>query len=454
MAGIRSLSHAQAIQVEAQLAPLASFQRSYAESLTVAAPGGTLEVAAPTQDEAEELEALRADLRAVFDTYESWSGLVPDDAQYLGFVADGQATIAAMTYEDLAAVRAQLEDIPEWQATLAPDIEAILEGAPPGSALMRDFPVLSESAANHIAGLTGSIQYDRRPPIDAGDQCSDYTLNLTYDQVVARIIAEAVLRYVSLGLKFAAEVAPKDIKITIFGTGVSIPNPYTLLILIGKLIVNRVADGLAADLAVNSYCAAIIHWKFLKIHAQSLIDRSQDILFQELEYHNRMTARYNALDLTERELWKMQMQLAMEENLLLDAPAADGHDENRMAIFQFVDTACFNPEELLSTPVPPFDTPEPPVPEDPLELPDRYVPLPTLAPFVGPPDPREDCGLELVRRIVAESILHNQQAGNNVHNALALLAAGDTFLANHLYAQAYNRYRQAYQAAVKPDPEP
>jgi hypothetical protein len=262
------------------------------------------------------------------------------------------------------------------------------------------------------------------------------------------------LRYAALALKFGTEIAPKDIKILIFGAAVDIPNPYTLLMIIAKMIVNRVADGLAADLAVAGYCTSVVHWIHTIMHAQSLVDRSQDLLYQEMEFHNRMTARYNVLDLTERELWKLQMQLAMEENLLLDAPLADGSDENRMALFQFVDTACFNPEELLPTPIPPFDVPEAPTPNSPIDPPDRYVPLPTIQPFVGPPDPREECGLELVRRIVAETILHNQQAGQNVHNAPSLLLAGDSFLASRNFGQAYVRYRQAYQAAVKPDPSP
>jgi hypothetical protein len=82
------------------------------------------------------------------------------------------------------------------------------------------------------------------------------------------------------------------------------------------------------------------------------------------------------------------------------------------------------------------------------------VPLPTVRPFEGPPDPREECGLNLVRKLVAETIEHNQQAGNNVHNAPSLLAAGDVHLANQRYGLAYVRYRLAYQAAVKPDPSP
>lgn len=73
---------------------------------------------------------------------------------------------------------------------------------------------------------------------------------------------------------------------------------------------------------------------------------------------------------------------------------------------------------------------------------------------MGPLNPKEECGLNLVRRIVGETISHNQQAGNNIHNAQALLAAGDTLKASQGYAAAYLRYRQAYQAAVKPDPEP
>jgi hypothetical protein len=98
--------------------------------------------------------------------------------------------------------------------------------------------------------------------------------------------------------------------------------------------------------------------------------------------------------------------------------------------------------------------PVPPTPVYPINAASRNNPLPTAAPFVGPPDPQEQCGLDLVRRVVVETIQHNQIAANNIHNALAYLAAGDALKANQQYASAYVRYRLAYQAAVKPDPEP
>lgn len=473
MAAVDQLSDEHLARLERDLPILAANQRISPEPGTSSGVQDVevLSVAAPTQADQAELEQLRRDLDDLFLHYGTWSNLVPKDQEFLGYVSDGRSMVAGLTYEDLAALRDQMNQIPNWQQVLAPDIESILgvtgtladptvlggvvaDPVPSGGALPGDAVSGGQPAPGEGFGLFGSLTPDRRATIDAGGQCPQLALDLTTEQVAERIIAESVLRYVALALKFGAEIAPKDIKISILGFAVDIPNPYTLLMLIGKMIVNRVADGLAADVMVIGVCTSIVHYHYTIQHAQSEIDRSQDMLFQELEFHNRMQARYNALDLAERELWKLQLQLAVEENLLLDAPKADGSDENRIALFQYTDTVCFNPEELLPTPLPPFEAPVAPTPEDPIDPPDRYVPLPTLQPFVGPPDPREECGLVLVRKIVFESIQHNQQAGQNIHNALNLLAAGDVFLANNNYGQAYIRFRQAYQAAVKPDPSP
>jgi hypothetical protein len=395
--------------------------------------------------------------------------LVGDNqAEYLAWISDARTMLASLSYEDLAALQEAISYLPNWQDVYAPDLTALLApgGGPlpvlsltkPPMAVDGAAPKLPDAATAATAGAGGDatiqgtyVPNSVRPAIDAGDQCSDATLNYTYDNLVGKIIAEAVLRGVAIAITAGVEFAPKDIKVSILGFSVDIPNPYTFIAQLGKLVVNRVADGLSADLTVNAVCTSIIHWELTVIHAQSWIDRSQDIMAQELTHHNAMIQRFNALDLTER---KLQLQLSIEENLLEDAPKADGSDENRIALFQWLDTICYDPEELLPAPQPTLTPPALPTLVSPLHDPPKNIPLPTVAAFVGPPDAREQCGLELVRRIVDETIQHNLLAGNNIHNAQSYLAAGDSLKAAHMYGAAYVRYRLAYQAAVKPDPEP
>ncbi|MFQ5460279.1 MAG: hypothetical protein ACE5EL_05760, partial [Anaerolineae bacterium] len=450
MAAVDRLSDDDVVRVEARL-PMARAWPAIVAQLTQpgSAPVRTVRLGEVDQATREELEQFRQEWHQIFDRYETWAPLTaPRDAEYLSWVADGRAMLASLGYEDLAALQASMPSMPNWQEAYAPDIAAIL--APGGGPLPTWVVALDAAAAARrlkgedgprpgrtgsasagegapAAGQPGpagapalpegSLTFPRRGAIDAGGQCGSHALNMSVDAVIARQIAEAVLRGVTTLIQFGVEIAPKDIKIEVFGASVDIPNPFTFLAQIGKLVVNRVADGLKADVDVAGACQSLVHWQLTRIHSQSFVQRSQDLAAQLLRHHNNVTQRLNAVDFSERELWKLQLQLAVEENLLAEAPLADGSNENRIALFQWLETICYNPEELLPTPMPTLSAPTMPTPVSPISPAAANNPLPTVAPFVGPLNPKEECGLNLVRRIVGETISHNQQAGNNIHNA-------------------------------------
>ncbi|HRA19707.1 MAG TPA: hypothetical protein PLZ56_04640, partial [Anaerolineae bacterium] len=164
--------------------------------------------------------------------------------------------------------------------------------------------------------------------------------------------------------------------------------------------------------------------------------------------------RSDRIDFTNREAWKLRLQLSIEENLLLPDPKPDGSDENRISLFQLTDTVCFNPDELLPTPVFALPTPDVPTPAPTIDPAPVLAPIPTArSPFIVP-DRREQCGLLLVKRIVEESILMNKMAGNDVHNADDTYAAAMVHLNAGRYKLAYLRFREAYRDAVQPDAEP
>ena len=173
-----------------------------------------------------------------------------------------------------------------------------------------------------------------------------------------------------------------------------------------------------------------------------------------IQRHNEIVERSDRIDFTNREAWKLRLQLSIEENLLLPDPRPDGSDENRISLFQLTDTVCFNPEHLLPTPAFPIPTPDVPTPAPTIDPAPVLDPLPTArAPFMVP-DPREQCGLLLVKRIVEESILLNRMAGNDVHNAADTYAAAIVHLNAGRYKSAYLRFREAYRDSVQPDDEP
>ena len=57
--------------------------------------------------------------------------------------------------------------------------------------------------------------------------------------------------------------------------------------------------------------------------------------------------------------------------------------------------------------------------------------------------------LEEVREVVAEAILMNDDAGQDIGQALTFFAQGDTHFNNQQYSDAFVSYREAYRAAAQ-----
>jgi hypothetical protein len=209
-----------------------------------------------------------------------------------------------------------------------------------------------------------------------------------------------------------------------------------------------------AAIDVANVCQSIQHWKETNQHRSDFLIDAQTVLTGLISRDNEIVERAEKVDYDNREAWKLELQLSIEENLLLPAPRDDGSDENRISLFQLTDTVCFNPDHLLPTPVFALPTPDVKTPQPTAVAPPVLPALPTArTPFIVP-DRREQCGIDLVRRIVLEAIDLNERAGNDVHNAEEYFAAGEVHYNARRFKEAYARYREAYQAAVQPDNEP
>jgi hypothetical protein len=391
--------------------------------------------------DAAELEQVRHDLDAVFTVQQGWGAIVgTSDPAYVARIADGRKLLRDAQLEDLANLRDALAWIPDWQHTLAPDLNTLL-GLGPGGTLMHR-PVEPQRAMG-------------AQPETTDEQCS--TVDRERDPLPL-IIASAVLRGTALIEDFAANFFTKDIKVCTGALGVTVcvdvPNPVFFILKTIQLATNRVVDGLDAAWGTLGVCQSIDHWKLTVAHRTEFLVNAQGIMASIIARNNELVGRTETIDLANREAWKLELELAIEDNLLLPAPMPDGSNENRISLFQLTDSVCFNPDELLPTPVPALPTPALTAPQPTAAPPPDLDPLPTVRAPVPVTDRREQCGLELVKRLVGEAIQLNLQAGNDIHDAQTIYAAANLDLAAHHFAQAYLRYRQAYRAAVQPDAEP
>jgi hypothetical protein len=395
-----------------------------------------------TPAEAQDLEQVRADLQAVLATQESWAPIVGGaDPSYTARIADGRSLVKDATLEDLATLRDALDWIPDWRQTLAPNLGAIV--GPDG------LGALAHNGAGQDARALAAH------PAVTSEQCSDADRNR---DPLPLIIASAVLRGTALTEDFAANFFTKDIKICVAIIGFSIcvdfPNPVFFILKTIQLATNRAVDGLDAAVMVAAVCTSIDHWLLTIQDRDEFLVNAQGIMKSVIERNNELIERSENIDFADREAWKLKLELAIEENLLEPAPLPDGSNENRISLFQLTDSICFNPDELLPTPVPALPTPALTDPEQVGAPPPDLDPLPTARAPIPVPDRREQCGLELVKRLVGEAIQLNLQAGNDIHDAQTIYATANADLAAGHFAQAYLRYREAYRAAVQPDAEP
>lgn len=415
-------------QIEAGLSALAA---------RGAAPDGLASTnSAATQN--EDPESVRQGLYQVLDTQATWAGLVGDTPpDFAGTIEDNRRLVANATTEDLMALQKALSLIPNWRAALAPDLGALLGGSQAMAQLASQRPTSPDSL------------------LVTDEQCSDadYERN-----TVPLIIAAAALAGSARIAGFAADLLPEDIKacVGIFGAVIcaDFPNPFYQILKLAEFAITRAADGINAAILVANTCQNVRHWKLFIEHRDEFLIDAQTVLSELMQRNNEIVERSDRIDFTNREAWKLRLQLSIEENLLLPDPKPDGSDENRISLFQLTDTVCFNPDELLPTPVFALPTPDVPTPAPTIDPAPILDPLPTArAPFIVP-DRREQCGILLVKRIVEESILMNKMAGNDVHNADDAYAAAMVHLNAGRYKSAYLRFREAYRDAVQPDAEP
>lgn len=268
----------------------------------------------------------------------------------------------------------------------------------------------------------------------------------------------AALKGTSAIEDFAANFFTKDIKICFGIIGVVVcvdfPNPVFFILKILEFATNRVTDALDGVILVTNTCQSIAHWRLVVKQRDDFLTSAQGVMDKLIRRHNELVDRTEQIDFANREAWKLQLQLKIEENLLEPAPLPDGSNENRISLFQLTDTVCFNPDELLPTPVPPLPTPSLITPAASIDPPPDLVTLPTpRAPKILA-DRREQCGIALVKRIVDEAIQLNKLAGNDVHDADNFFAAANVHFTAGRWKEAYLRFREAYRAAVQPDAEP
>lgn len=389
-----------------------------------------------------ELEQFRSDLDEVFVIQQSWEPLVgAGDPGYRDRIEDGRRLVQDATLEDLAGLQEAITWIPDWQGTLAPDLVGLLGPGGIGTLL----PPESDPRG----------RLDGAQPQVTTEQCSDADRSR---DVLPLVIASGVVKGVSLIAGFAANFFTKDIKIcfaVIFVTVcIDFPNPIFFILKLIELASNRVVDGLNAAILVAGVCTSIDHWNLTVQHRNNFLLNAQAILASLIARHNELITRTERIDFANREAWKLELQLAIEENLLAPAPDPSGVDENRISLFQLTDTVCFNPDELLPTPVPALPTPSLVTPSSSNAPPPSLSALPTPKAPTHLTDRREQCGITLVKRIVDEAIQLNKLAANNVHDADAHFAAANVHFNAGRYKEAYLRYRQAYMAAVQPDDEP
>lgn len=415
-------------QIEAGLSAMAA---------QAGAPGGPASASsAAAQD--EDPESVRQGLYQVLDTQASWAGLVGDaPPDFAGTIEDNRRLVANATAEDLLSLQRALSLIPNWRDALAPDLSALLGGS----------QAMSQLASQKLTSPDSLLVTD--------EQCSDADYNRN---TVPLIIAAAALAGSARIAGFAADLLPEDIKacVGIFGAVIcaDFPNPFYQILKLAEFAITRAADGINAAILVANTCQNIRHWKLFIQHRDEFLIDAQTVLSELMQRNNEIVERSDRIDFTNREAWKLRLQLSIEENLLLPDPKPDGSDENRISLFQLTDTVCFNPDELLPTPVFAMPTPDVPTPAPTIDPAPILDPLPTArAPFIVP-DRREQCGILLVKRIVEESILMNKMAGNDVHNADDAYAAAMVHLNAGRYKSAYLRFREAYRDAVQPDAEP
>lgn len=392
----------------------------------------------------ESPEDIRAGLNQVLDVQASWADWVGEGPPaFSAALEDARRLLATASEEELEAAAKGLAFIPDWRTALAPDLNALMGPAQ-----------VAALAARAKAGRDGGAV---PAGIDVTDeQCTagDYTRN-----TLPLIIAYTAMLYVVRGAGFAALFVPEGLKVCIgiFGAVVCTtitPNPFYVILKVVEFAAKLAANGIKAAIDTANLCQAIAHWKLFVKHRDDFLVDAQMVLSELMLRHNEIVERSDRIDFTNREAWKLRLQLSIEENLLLPDPKPDGSDENRISLFQLTDTVCFNPEHLLPTPVFALPTPDVPTPEPTVDPAPVLLPLPTgRAPFQVP-DPREQCGLALVKRIVEESILMNKMAGNDVHNADDAYAAAMVHYNAGRWKLAYLRFREAYRDAVQPDAEP
>ncbi len=388
----------------------------------------------------ESLDEIRQGLAAMLDVQEGWAETIGDlDPAYGERLAGARQALAGATEEDLTALREGLSLIPDWQRTLAPDLTAIT-----GPAGLAPPAAWRGKGATSPDGLAVTLE-----------QCSeaDYSRN-----VLPLIIAQFAMEGTRILASYASIFAAEDIKICV-GLIVAVvcvdfPNPIFFILKFVEFAASRARDGLEAAVLVAGVCTSIKHWQATVTHRTDFLLEAQAVMRSLILRDNEIVQRAERIDFTNREAWKLHLQLDIEANLLEPDPRPDGSDENRKSLYQLTDTVCFNPDHLLPTPVAALPTPALTDPAADVAPPPVLEPLPTpVTPFIVP-DPREQCGLLLVKRIVEEAILLNKMAGNDVHNADDAYAAAMVHLNANRYKLAYLRFREAYRDAVQPDAEP
>lgn len=443
LVGIGSLSDAEVERIHKAL-PIIGHWKTAQANVTArsAATAGHVDAHHAALAEDEDLEEVRRGMEAVLDVQAGWADLIGDkDPMFAQRIDESRRLLQDATTEDLLALREALSIIPEWRTTLAPDLGALV--GPGGLA-----PPTTWRSPTSDATSPDAVQVTT-------EQCSeaDYSRN-----VLPLVIASAAVEGVRILASFASIFAAEDIKICI-GLIVAVvcvdfPNPIFFILKFVEFAAARSRDGLDAAVLVAGVCTSIKHWHASVAHRTDFLIEAQQVMKSLITSDNELVERAERIDFTNREAWKLRLQLDIEANLLEPDPKADGSDENRMSLLQLTDTVCFNPEQLLPTPVFALPTPVLTDPVADVAPPPVLEPLPTArVPFLVP-DPREQCGLLLVKRIVEEAILLNRMAGNNIHNANDAYDAAIVHLNANRYKSAYLRFREAYRDAVQPDAEP
>lgn len=325
-------------------------------------------------------------------------------------LAEFDAAMAAVPAEDLARAKAIFETDPHWDERPAQLWEMITAQDSPGG---------------DVQTLWGAWT----PPTD-------------YDGSIF------AARYVAVNAAIAFEILDPSVTVVIFGAGASIPNPVR----IAAVIAWGVAENAIITLEIGQDNRDDYNIEYLIDHAHKTGDRvsanldiSVSSVDGRLATHDTTVAnRFTSVD---SDLLALENHL-LGQDLLLDALELhlQSQDASMAARFDFVDG------ELASV-------------RTQLDAQDAYLAetrrimirtsiendlLSSTPPLATYFIPASDGGLlDDARTVVVETIASMRAAGMSVNNADAELLRGDIAYSASDYKGAYERYRSAYQEAVR-----